>query len=170
MATIKKRADELQPGDVLPANPLAARRVVLMTVLTTGNLIAIHTHGLGHATGQYPVAPQPVAVPTHTPIDVEVRDAPPLTLAQQHAQELLEIVRETVSGDCTPETLERGRVLLDKIDPPKPVTLAELLAALEGQTLPVTMFPERAAANRELVYSLLARARRAGQMPEGGQS
>jgi hypothetical protein len=90
-------------------------------------------------------------------------DVPHLTPAQQHAEELAEALR--IMMDCNNagaqlynDHHDKFTVLLDKIKPPEPPTLAEALEALAAlASVQRAEGPEDAAAE-----ALLDRARRAG--------
>lgn len=126
METIKKRADELQPGDIITSPDGALRRAVVAVELgpQMGALARIATVRLEEMPPQMRVDEN---YKTEL-LPVEVREAA-LTPAQQHAEELVEFVR-AVMGLSVGDTERNARALLDKIDPPAPPTLAEALALL----------------------------------------
>lgn len=55
---------------------------------------------------------------------------PKFTPAQEHADELLAWARKLTTEDATAADIESMKALIVKIDPPKPVTLAEALEVL----------------------------------------
>lgn len=153
--TITKRADELKPGDI--------------TNFGTGRYIVL---SLGLKPGVVYMAPLETDKGTLMWREFESSsamkvEAPSLTPAQQHAEELLGIARRAYDGlpEQAPWKAEIGMVLA-KIDPPAPPTLEEALAILSDL--------ERHAQPRELhfdspilerMFAILDRARRAGLKP-----
>lgn len=133
MAVIKKRADELKPGDVLVDNG--------HTVASTGpsgqDTVKIHTaQGIVlHSSAE-------------SVIDVLMPD---LTPAQQHADALLAFVE--AAADSPART-----GLLDKVHPPALPTLNEVMTTLAGLTDPAVT----AAEIKRRIEALVAKARRAG--------
>lgn len=117
LVVIQKRADELKPGDVL-TNP--SRDVVLFAICE-GSTLRI---------GTYDTEEQKTStryLHNNDMVDVE---APELTHAQQHAEELYAVAERMVrtgNWGC----LELSQVVA-KIKPPEPPTLAEALEALDA--------------------------------------
>lgn len=157
MGTIQKRADELKPGDVFTWGGV---RVVALRVEARDNEIVICTARLpdpAYAGG----APSQVSYPRTCVMQVET-NAPDLTPAQQHADELAEALLEVRTEVPVLGMLRRQRIdaLLDKIKPPEPPTLEEALYALqlvtEQSNIPGLSGQEQVAAD------VLDRARRAG--------
>jgi hypothetical protein len=135
MAIIKKRADELKPGDVLTLPSGGPRWTVIAVELgpQMGALARVATVRLGEMPPQTRVDEHYKTELLH----IEVPE-PDLTPAQQHAEELLALVRqaETWLSDVPEmagvrEWLAAARRLRATIAP-EPPTLAEALAQLQA--------------------------------------
>jgi hypothetical protein len=93
MPIIQKRADELKPGDVWLIRP-ASRYVVLAVIQEEPNgQVELTTCGV--ALGQEAGMRDRV---THEPSRLFEIEAPDLTLAQQHAEELADVIRLFLSA------------------------------------------------------------------------
>lgn len=92
------------------------------------------------------------------------QQAPALTPAQQHAEELLGIARRAYDGlpEQAPWKAEIGRVLA-KIDPPAPPTLEEALQALA--TILDSTSPQKDYEAAKAAQQIVDRARRAKIIP-----
>lgn len=160
MQTITKRADEIKPGDVL----VMAEQPTLGTPIPRARHVVLHADSLGRdivaltcaILGDPDARPLVQKYVYDRQIDVE---APDLTLAQVHAERLLDLLDKWTSEGTTVEALREARDLVAELRPPVPPTLAETLAMLErfGQKK-YGVKPGDAAA----VDALLDRARRAG--------
>lgn len=145
MGTVNKVAAQLQVGDIYTCQ--GGRAVVVHTVDRGAGGLLLYTAMLGRQ--PLPVMTPPVGVtPWDATFCVEVPDAAPLTPAQEHAEELAEVlayflpqIERQVSQDLSDggvgmgEDLrlsQKARALLDKVPPPNPPTLAEALALLSA--------------------------------------
>lgn len=152
MAIIQKRADELKPGDVLIAHH--GRHSVLALTEDAG-IVEVTTCELRKYGDEACLRER-----TTRECDVTVYvEAPDLTPAQQHAEDLADaldwLLNDERSSDQAlyNEQVPKFRALLDKIKPPEPPTLRDLAYALDSID-PDHMPPSALAA--------LDRARRAG--------
>lgn len=167
---MKKRAEDLRPGDILAAVGPREPRAVILKILGTRPLAPAAIGGVVVDALVAPLDDGPERRANwefSNDVDVE---APALTLVQQHAEELLEMVRRLASGT---HVQVDAQALLARIDPPQPVTVGEVLDALAAAAkyanLNVdSLDPE----DREASYqaeqtagAILKRARRAGQLP-----
>lgn len=159
--TITKRADELKPGDVLV---LPTRNIVFRVDAEIG-VLRVQVWDIEQDTTNNRWLQRSEVV------EVE---APALTPAQQHAEELLELVCDAENllvnwQDITSSQFDQGRKewadaakpLLAKIDPPAPPTLEEALALLARIW---------EAGNGEGLDAILDRARRSGVYPKEGKA
>lgn len=158
---IQKFVSQLQQGDVLaPIMPGGPRHAVLTVRLPGDGFVAFDLGRLGPDEPGFAPTPQ---LRSETwaaggKVDVEVPD---LTPAQLHADELREALWMAANKLREYGLDDRElRALLDRIDPPKPPTLAEALQLLAQVRDPEavdgdTPWPRRA-------DDLLERARRAG--------
>lgn len=153
---MKKKAEDLKPGDVIPGNEAYGPRVVFSAgpSSTYPLMVAVRFFGL------WANAIDEITAAKRAEFEVE---SPALSPAQQHAEEMVDIMRTIVQRDFSPSVLIRdSEALLARIDPPKPPSVEELLAALaklaQGHSV------ERA----KVANGLLDRARAAGQL-KGGQ-
>lgn len=131
---IEKRADQLQPGDIIVKRD-GAREVVVRAVEKDGNVVIIA------ATLGTNFSSPPAVWPADSTFDVEVYQ---LTPAQQHAEELLAAARKYLpeledrineyggqaAADQHPEVIAL-RALLAKLAPPPPPTMEEMINAME---------------------------------------
>lgn len=118
---IEKRFDQLEPGDVLPGDDGYA--------LVVYNVV---DNGPGACRDVWCVEADRAAKVrsmTHKSSELFAVECRDLTPAQQHADELLELVRATSIHRSGPLS-DRAQALIDKIDPPQPPTLDEALALL----------------------------------------
>lgn len=122
--TITKRADELKPGDILPANEAWVRRVIVsVKPLSRAGDGWLAIRWAGQDSG----ALETLDFAPSSTFEVE---STALSSAQQHAEELLALVRKT--AESTPRAYrEEMDALLAKIDPPAPPTLEEALYLLK---------------------------------------
>lgn len=123
---VEIKARDLKPGDVVLLGSTRCTLVYSAPLEFDTHAVALHFVELGR--GAYgALAPSPWAEAAM--FNVERPD--PLTPAQQHADELLVMVRRLTSmHNVNGPAVEDGRQLLDKIDPPKPATLEEAVALL----------------------------------------
>ena len=129
---MKKRAEDLRRGDVITnlygAHMMRCPAVVINDYECGSVRLSDAAGGLGTIMIGYAQ-------------DVEV-ESPTLTPAQQHAEEMLELLRRVLARVEDPRKLipQQIRELLDRIEPPAPPTaeeLAEALAALRGTAQPL---------------------------------
>ena len=184
MAIIHKRADELQVGDVVsiyvppmptapgqfPAAPTVER---LMFIGAEKNPRSVSHEMTAFfivlAEGRKPSQTERHFYAFHS-LDVEVPEAEPLTPAQQHAEDMVEMLwvaanhLRTSAQPGNQDVEARARALLAEVRP-EPPTLAEALEALYAIT-PLAfddqMYDEDTARVKADAYKLLERARRAG--------
>lgn len=130
MNTITKNADQLQPGDIIPAIPGMRHRRVIVMVRTDGRCVMPLTCDLGEPS-KVPYLPSAPVEQYVSSDKIEV-EAPDLTPAQQHAEELLQIVRNVADMPNAPVQAKMARLVIDKIDPPNPPTYEELLASVKS--------------------------------------
>lgn len=112
MAIIQKRADEIKPGDVLPIKD--GRVVVLSARGVAGGYVEIVAAAAGESYSE--LMPRIEREPANVRIAVE---SPDLTLAQQHAGELVELLNKCVEelpfgSDSAIQVIS----MLEKIMPP----------------------------------------------------
>lgn len=155
--TIQKRADELKPGDVMiyGDDRCSVLQIVRDPVGAKVKLCALPEVG-----EVAELAPAWIRL-NSAPIEVE---APALTPAQQHAEELAELLRTAVTVARQGASRVRQWVidaeeLLKTFEPPEPPTLEEALDALNA----VAGMPGAFACKEmEMADAVLDRARRAG--------
>lgn len=160
-ATITKRIGDLRAGDVIlrpDGNRISI--VQLGSVTIDGGEARIEVHAVVLTYKRPPV------VTTFTLAGEVQVEAPALTPAQQHAEEMVELLRRIMARVDDPRKLipQEIKMLLEKIDPPAPPTLEEalrLIAALRnsGDDAAGLKLDRDAAA-------MLDRARRAGVLKE----
>lgn len=169
-STITKRADELKPGDVIVGDGTSFGNRIVVDAFPAidphDDRIVVDAFSMTRrCMDQYWLEPG-----THAPVE-----SPALTPAQQHAEELLELVRDAENmlvnwQDITSSQFQQGRhewataakPLLAKIDLPAPPTLEEALQAL-------AYVQEQLAADHDAldcVDTVLDRARRTGMLKE----
>jgi hypothetical protein len=153
---IDKRFDQLEPGDVLA---FASHKQVVQLVELNGPGACRTVRCV--VLGQVPIELPEWTEGSGTIFRVEIEQQPGmLTPAQQHADELLALVRAQVAKPQGPMGFEYdAQKLLDKIDPPQPVTLDEALAQLLA-----LQHAQRASDEMHNVAALLDRARRTGAL------
>jgi hypothetical protein len=162
--TITKPARELVPGDVLPAAPGRYPRRVVYHVHRAGVSVALHTMPTAPAV---PASPPPEMYAADVAVAVE---APALTPAQEHAEELFALAVRLADMRDTPERLDFRALavdvaapLVDKIRPPNPPTLQEALEALENLRPMLDIQAEKPGDRRAgPALAVLERARAAG--------
>lgn len=118
MAIIQKRADELNPGDHVLSLNGGQEWVILRHYLAQAQDVKITVGVIGAGSAEH------YWVPSGQYFEMV---QPNLTPAQQHAEELVELLAE-----CSPilghdAISARINAMLDKITPPEPPTLAEAL-------------------------------------------
>lgn len=162
-ATIEKRFDDLAVGDIIvrEGTRLACWHIGKKTdgKKTDGKFVQCVTLG------------GPLIFTIDLPrgadglVQVEIEQQPaPLTPAQQHADELLELVQLVCgAGDAARGFNDSARPLLDKINPPKPVTLDEALRAI-ADVREVMNLPGLGIDRGQYLDALLDRARRCGML------
>lgn len=165
MATIKKRADELKPGDVITSFH-GASNVTCPAIVVTG-----YSNGRVLVVNELVSIWAPagaVFIGYSQAVEVE---APDLTPAQQHAEELAEFARHATSGNYAPEELQAlAFELFDKIKPPEPPTLEEALEALSGTVKCIKDDAVRLVDGKSpyvVALDILDRARREGMLKGG---
>lgn len=128
-ATVLVRADRVAPGDVVHRKGFAPAVVSgVRAELDDSRMLVLNV--CDAQTGA--IASEMV---THRPDEyLAVEVCQRLTPAQQHAEELLALVRETVAHGGHAATLDAMRTLLTHIEPPKPPTAEELARALHELT------------------------------------
>lgn len=139
MGTVNKVAAQLQVGDIYTCQ--GGRAVVVHMVDRGAFGVLLYTAVLGRQ--PLPVMAPPETTSWEAKFCVEVPEPAPLTPAQQLAEELRDRLQWLLGfvstyarghmGPATPE-FDKVRALLDKVMPPNPPTLAEVLAALELST------------------------------------
>jgi hypothetical protein len=167
MGIIQKRADELKPGDVLPTQSgiCSFPYMVIRGSSRKGSEWVYH-----YVCAVDKDAPYVFEAKFAADIVCNV-ESPDLTLAQQHAEELLALVRKMAGVFKYSHTMsdadvaahgkayvEMAHEVLAKIDPPEPPTLAEALESLDALTSETSHMPKA----RDYALGLLDRARRAG--------
>lgn len=158
--TIRKRADELKPGDVRLCQ---GERIAFQYVSCAPPMAHMSQDhrlysfaGLGREVNTAPASERLGEwMPPDWPVEVE---APALSPAQQHAEELLAFVRKIAASDYA-QADEEAREVLAKIDPPVPPTLEEALELL-GEALDATAIGFEPLDRR--ISQFRDRARRAG--------
>jgi len=179
MKTIQKRADELKPGDVVFFDGRRAAFQYVSSAQPGALMSAEHRlhmfAGLGsHFDSQPGIDRIQRWMPPAMPVDVE---APALTPAQEHAEELLRYFRDYLAlcqfdFERLPDEHNRSvlgkriselSALLAKIDPPKAPTYEETLAALDALLTGSMSSPEHP--DMMAAQNIVDRARRAGVMP-----
>jgi hypothetical protein len=161
MAIIKKRADKLQPGDVLPANGAQPRRVVQWVETYRDGQVCWGTADLKRPGLTPPQMPTPASVE----FDVEAPDAWQPTPAQERAEALVDLVQRAETWlsmapqiDGVNPWLALARTVLGQILVPP--TLAEAL--LQMQALVSTLGTSNEPTGLSGALEVLDRARRAG--------
>jgi hypothetical protein len=151
MSVIQKRADELKPGDVV-VNFRGSASLVCPAICIRGLEMGITKFFAG--TGDHAA----IFLGYATVVDVDALD---LTPAQQHAEEMLDLLCDVYARAVDPQNLipQRIKALVDKIKPPEPPTLEEALASLGALTPHANGDPEV-----DVAIALLDRARRAGML------
>lgn len=166
---IQRRADQLEPGDILP-DP---RRVITCVASLPGVTSTIVVFTVSLEPGPEPQRAPPFAPPQaesfqqHQTVNVEVRDFTPV---QVHAEELVALARLSVQHSLTGPVKNAALAVLAKIDPPAPPTLEELAGALAGAAKYLNLnvdrldADDRAAADQAEAdaTAMLKRARAAG--------
>lgn len=120
--TITKRADELKPGDVISRFDRPTSVVIQGAAPVHVGEVKFLAYDIG--------AREIITVEVGCSADYAV-EAPTLTPAQQHAEELLRFVRKIAASDYAQADEEASEVLA-KIDPPQPPTLEEVIKALDS--------------------------------------
>lgn len=162
MKTIRIPCDAVVIGDVLPATGMYPRRVVYGFNERNARVISPKTIDANETVGvtYQPRAPTPIEQ-WSPDMSIEVETMVELTPAQQHADEMLALVRRFLAAKAPSEQEwlrnNDGRDLLDKIDPPQPPTLDETLAQLLA-----VQHAQRPSDEMHRVAELLDRARRSG--------
>lgn len=172
MKTIRIPCDAVVIGDVLPASTMYPRRVVYGFHEHNHVGISPKTIDTSEITGVGNPPRMPTPREQWTPdMSVEVERAAELTPAQQHAEALVDLLRELAdrgsAGHVDHNSLcGRARKLFDKIDPPQPPTLDEALRLLaswpSAHRTPLPPGDEPLTLTTE---KLLDRARRSGVLP-----
>jgi hypothetical protein len=172
---IKPRADQLKPGDILPAAGHRPRRVVTRVIASPSPAIVLHVVSIEPPAPS--VSPQPpfagLAPEQYTLsefVSVEVPDHV-LTPAQARADDLVESLLECVG--CIPvgeAESKRAWALLDAVRPPVPPTMGEVLVVLAQTTSHARMCGAFERAGHVIgadADAILDRARRSGLLPNG---
>lgn len=170
MAIIQKRADQLQPGDILRTKGRNGRVVLSVTDGPIG--IGTFTADLGAPSHHYPAPP--IGYARDTLLDVVVPDA---RVTDDELDVLIvaatRLVRLHESGDAGRilDDAEYGYLglIVDRLRPPPPPTMGEVLAALAKMTqyaFDDQMFGSDTAKEKAAARDLLDRARRAGLLPK----
>lgn len=156
MTIIKTPAHLLAPGDrIPPAVPGEPWFIVLCVAHLDPGPVGLQLGRLG----ELPAHLDRVATVSWAPMELVDVEAPGLTPAQEHADELLAMVRSVARGLAPhPDT---ARALVDKIAPPPP-TLEEALIVLDKLCNDGAVGPQLNDAEK-----LLHRARVAGVLPRG---
>jgi hypothetical protein len=148
---IQKRADQLQPGDIICHR--GGGRSVVQHTINDGVTVKVHTATIGS------IADSTKHWATHTTFDVEVAQ---LTPAQQHADEMVKLLRDirTLPAGARVDLARRADELLAKIT--QPPTMNEVLESMCLLVQAASGY-ER---NEDVVTAskLLARARAAGMI------
>lgn len=123
---IQKRADQLQPGDIIVKRDVG--RMVVVQTAQSGETVMILAADV--ATG---FSSSPAVWPAHATFDVESHE---LTSAQQHADELVELLwiaaNQLRGGSPNQQKVDyRIRAMLKRINPPQPPTMEEMIRAME---------------------------------------
>ena len=163
--TITKRADELKPGDVWVVGRC---RHSVLAVISAGSRIEMTYCSLPIANQEAGLRER-CAYDNNSCFDIESPVAPAMTPAQQHAEELLRLVRSMAGvlkykhtmSDHDFDEHSKAHIadtheILAKIAPPQPPTLEEALAMLQTVMEQQNNTPEAVA--------LLDRARRSGKL------
>lgn len=161
MKTIQKRADELKPGDIIDFG-------IGRYVLLRGNSKGKTLEGEHYADFAAVALDVPMAVIKPVVLTGEYKtEVPALTPAQEHAEEMAELLRRIMIRVDDPMKLipQEIAALLAKIDPPKAPTLEEALKALSSlrdiNSVDVATY-EKICAQAD---SILDRARRTQVLP-----
>lgn len=162
---IQKRADELKPGDILAKKGLH-RAVVIATSQLNPQCVSIIMVRLG-STGYINSPALPAT--NEAPFDVEVPDP---KVSDDDLADLIKAARAWLNGSV-PTISDRDLIarLVDKLSPPNPPTLDEVLLALTDAAQWVGVDPERysdgiveAGKVGNRVDSIIQRARHAGMI------
>ena len=158
MAIIQKRADELQPGDILLAGATCDRRIVLTGARSTvhPDMWAVRWYDTQLGAIETPVFRPEVLVPVEVPD--QLVSAVDLANLVGAARMLIDLHDSGEAGNLLNiQQHESLTAIVERFRPPEPPTLAEALAQL--QAVHDAKHP-----GDELVrvYQLLERARRAG--------
>lgn len=154
--TISKRFDALNTGDIVMKESV---RLAVAHVSKRGAVQCVSLSGPLVFTLDLPR-------PADGMVQVEVEQQPvPLTPAQQHADELVEMLwrcANMMRGSSVRLDVEtEARALLDKIDPPQPPTLDEALGMLRD-IREVINPPGLGVTTGQMLDAMLDRARRSG--------
>jgi hypothetical protein len=164
---VKKKAEELKPGDLVVALPGFDQKVIPAFVASVrfddDQLNAVVTFQ-----GQNGIATWSRGLEVEVVVGL-------LTPAQQHAEELLTMVRRAANllsdHSFAPQLADDLRALLARIDPPKPPSaeeLAEALAELVKYNEMNTMEKIAAKPAEHTARAVLERARQAGYLGRQG--
>lgn len=155
---------DLKPADIVVTADPNVRDVVIATRNITEHTIGVTTARRDQE------APVSVGEYEWSAVgSVSIVAAPELTPAQVFADELLELLRQAIASDektngaPTPAWVTRALEVIDRIEPPQPVTVDEALFAL--QLLTEFRDTPGLSGQQGRAAEILERARKLGQLP-----